>query len=76
MVKTLIRRKIFVQCYNLLHNFDNIITIVTLEFQTLVTSITVKRIHVSGKNSCFEIINEINEWRIRDTNVIIVVYMV
>ena len=50
----------------LVNYLDNIITIIIPKFQTLVTSITAKLYYVSGKKHCFEIINEIDKWRIRD----------
>ena len=33
-------------------------------------------LYVSGKYPCFEIINKIDKWQLRDTNVTILVYTV
>ena len=54
---------------------DNIIKIIFPKFKTLVTSITGKVIHDSGKKPCFEIINGTNNRWTRDTNVTVVVCM-
>ena len=59
----------------LVNYLDNIIPIIIPKFQTLVTSITGKLLYVSCKKHSYEIINEIDKWRMRD-NVTIVVYMV
>ena len=55
----------------LVNYLGNIITIIITKFHILGTSITGKCYWVSGKNIVFEIINEIDKWRIRDTNVTI-----
>ena len=46
----------------LVNYLDNIITSIIPKFQTLVTSNTGRLLYVSGKNTSFEIINEIDKW--------------
>ena len=55
----------------LVNYLDNIRAIIFHEFQALVTSMTGKVILASSKKTWFKIINEIDKWRIRDTNVTI-----
>ena len=55
----------------LVNYLDNSVTIILQKFLALVTSITRKVIDVSDKKTCFEIINEINKWQTRDTNILL-----
>ena len=73
-VKKLIREKFCPIVIIVVQYLDKVITIIFPKFQTLVTSITGKVIDVSSKKTCFEIIDVINKWWTRDTNVTIGVH--